>query len=55
MSESLLFAFGGVILMIAIGALAIYGITYSKSKLRVVVGDDFDGFKNAENKPGTPV
>lgn len=55
MSESLLFALGGVILMIAIGALAVYGITYSKSRLRVQVGDDFDGFKNAENKPGTPV
>ena len=55
MNEGLLFAFGGVILMIAIGALAVYGITYSKSKLRVQIGEDFDGFVNVENKPGTPV
>ena len=55
MSESLLFAFGGVILMIAIGALAVYGITYSKSKLRTQIGDDFAGFENVDTKPGTPV
>ena len=55
MSEGLLFAFGGAILMIAVGALAVYGITYTKSKLRVHVGDDFDGFKNLESKSGTPV
>lgn len=55
MSESLLFGLGGIVLMIAIAALAVYGITYSKSRLRVQIGDSFDGFDNAENKPGTPV
>lgn len=55
MNETLLFAFGGVVLMIAIGALAVYGITYSKSRLRLQIGEDFDGFKNQEDKPGTPV
>ncbi len=55
MNESLLFALGGVILMVAIGALAVYGITYSKSRLRVQIGENFDGFRNADNKPGTPV
>lgn len=55
MNEGLLFALGGVILMVAIGALAVYGITYSKSRLRVQIGENFDGFQNADNKPGTPV
>jgi len=55
MSETLLFGLGGVILMIAIGAMVIYGITYSKSQLRAQIGDSFDGFENVENKPGTPV
>lgn len=55
MSESLLFGLGGVVLLIAIGALAAYGITFSKSRLRLQIGDDFDGFENVENKPGTPV
>jgi hypothetical protein len=55
MSESLLFGLGGIVLMIAIAALAVYGITYSKSRLRIHIGDDFDGFDNVENKPGTPV
>jgi hypothetical protein len=55
MNESLLFAIGGFILMIAIGAIAVYGITYSKSQLRLQIGDDFDGFENVENKSGTPV
>ena len=55
MSPGILFGLGGVVLMIAIGALAVYGITYSKSKLRIQIGDSFDGFDNSENKPGTPV
>lgn len=55
MSEGLLFGLGGVVLMIAIAALAVYGITYSKSRLRVQIGDNFEGFDNVENKPGTPV
>jgi hypothetical protein len=55
MSESLLFGLGGIVLMIAIAALAVYGITYSKSRLRIQIGDNFDGFDNVENKPGTPV
>lgn len=55
MSEGLLFGLGGVVLMIAIAAIAVYGITYSKSRLRVQIGDNFEGFDNVENKPGTPV
>ena len=55
MSEGLLFGLGGGVLMIAIAALVVYGITYSKSRLRVQIGDSFDGFENVENKPGTPV
>ena len=55
MSETVLFALGGVILMIAIGALAVYGITYSKSRRYEQIGSGFDGVEHVETKSGTPV
>jgi hypothetical protein len=55
MSETVLFALGGVILLIAIGALAVYGITYSKTRRYEQIGSGFDGVEHVESKPGTPV
>ena len=55
MSETLLFALGGVILMIAVGAMAVYGITYSKSRRYEQIGSAFDGVEHVETKSGTPV
>jgi hypothetical protein len=55
MSAGLLFGLGGVVLMIAIAALAVYGITYSKTRRFEQIGSSFDGIDHLETKSGTPV
>jgi hypothetical protein len=55
MSSGLLFGLGGMILMIAIGAMAVYGITYVKTRQYEQLEPGMDALEHLEAKSGTPV
>lgn len=54
MSESLLFGVGGIVLLLAIAAVAVFGVAYAKTRRREQIGRRFPE-SDEEDKPGTQV
>lgn len=55
MNGMILFALGGFVVLIVIGALTASGVKYSKSQRREQIGAGFDGDDNEDEKPGSAV
>lgn len=55
MNGMTLLAIGGFVILIIIGAVAAWGVKYSKVKRRSQIGPGFDGDDHEEEKPGTAV
>lgn len=55
MSEALLFGIGGVVLLFAVAAIAVYGVHYSKTLRMEQIGERFPTTGDQRSKPGTPV
>ena len=55
MNEPVLFGIGGIILLIAIAGIAVYGVMYSKTQRRDQIGERFPESDDRDAKPGTRV
>lgn len=55
MSEPLLFGVGGIVLLFAIAAIAVYGVAYAKTRRREQIGERFPESGESGSKPGTRV